>query len=403
MKPYKLSPTQGTIPVEKIVGRGKDLTRLEKVLNSQSVVIEEVRRMGKTLFLKKYAHISHEHQKVMYFTLQGKKDVNELIDTLMKSLLEEQSFGKLRIGWNAIKKIYNSVKPEKVAIESISFKLPEFKNKWKDVLTACLEDIAKRDKKDKESLVIILDELPIMIWDWINNGKAEQAKEFLDVLRANRQLLEDTGKVRFVICGSIGMQVVLKKLKNEFNYTGEPFNDMHPFSLGAMDSKDASFLCKCLLLDDFKVDGNDSKETLITLICELSERLPFYINILFSIVQNEFESELNIENIKKAYNLLLNEPKFSKVLKQLDERITIYYSEEEAYLMKNILDFISVSKEMVTDKDIIEAVGDDKNKIKESLYTLHSENYLKKKYKDGVNTYSFKYKIMKEWWKINMS
>lgn len=403
MKPYKLSPTQGTIPPNKTVGREKDLKRLEKTLEAQSVVLEEIRRMGKTLFLKKYAYIPHKNQKVIYFTLQGVKNVSELIDNLINDLRKEQSFGKLRIGWDSIRSLYNNVKPDEVEISTVSFKLPEWKTKWKEALTACLEDIAKREKDDKETLVIILDELPIMVWDWIQNNKAEQAKEFLDVLRKNRQLLEETGRVRFVICGSIGMQVVLKKLKDEYSYTGEPFNDMFPFSIGSMEPKDAKFLCECLFLDDFEIKKGENKKTLLNQISKYAEYLPFYINILFSIIRNECDNILSKVNIDKAYNMLLNEPQYSKVLKQLEERITIYYSEEEANIMKMILDILSKSDDKFGEKDLIDVLGLAKNKVKNGLYTLHSENYLVKDYKEEQNYYSFKYKIVKQWWKINMA
>jgi len=403
MKPYKLSPTQGTMPPDKIVGRKKDLKRLEKTLEAQSVVVEEIRRMGKTLFLKKYAYIPHENQKVIYFTLQGVKDVNELIDNLINDLRKEQSFGKLKIAWDSIKSLYNNVKPDEVDINVVSFKLPEWKTKWKEALTACLEDIAKREKDNEETLIIILDELPIMIWDWIQNNKAEQAKEFLDVLRKNRQLLEETGRVRFVICGSIGMQVVLKKLKEEYSYTGEAFNDMFPFSIGAMEPKDSEFLCKCLFLDDFEIKKGENKEELLNLISKYAEHLPFYINIIFSIVRNECDNILSKTNIDQALYILLNEPQYSKVLKQLEERITIYYTEEDAKNMKAILDFMSKSDDIVSEKELITTLGLEKDKVKNSLYTLHSENYLMKDFKEEQNYYSFKYKIVKKWWRINMA
>ena len=282
-KHYKLSPTKGTIPPRKIPGREKELKRLEKTLEAQSVLIEEIRRTGKTLFVKKYAYIPHKNQKVLYFTLQSIKDVNELIDTLMNDLRKEQSLGKLKIAWNSIKTIYNKVKPDSVDISLVSFKLPGWEKKWKEALTACLKDIAERENENDETLVLILDELPIMIWDWIQNGKAEDAKEFLDVLRKNRQLLEDTGKVRLVICGSIGMQVVLKKLKEDFSYTGEAFNDMPSFSIGAMKPEEATFLSNCLFLDDFEVAENEDLSVLLEKLNNYAERLPFYINILFSI------------------------------------------------------------------------------------------------------------------------
>lgn len=400
---YKLSPTQGTIPVNKIVGREKDLKRLDKTLEAQSVLIEEIRRTGKTLFLKKYAHISHKNKKVIYFTLQGIKDVNELIDNLMTDLRKVQSFGQLKIAWNSVKNIYDKVKPDSIDINTISFKLPEWKTKWKEALTACLKDISEREKEEDETLVLILDELPIMIWDWIQNEKAEQAKEFLDVLRRNRQLLEDTGKVRLVICGSIGMQVVLKKLKEEYSYTGEAFNDMASFSIGAMNPKEATFLSNCLFLDNFKKEKDENLDKLLEQINTSAERLPFYINILFTIIRNEFDDVLSSKNITESYNILLNTPKYSKVLKQLEERITIYYAVEEAEIMKSILDYISKQHNGVKEDDLLNKLNLKKRALKESLYILQLENYLTKELKEESNYFSFKYKLVKKWWKINMA
>lgn len=402
-KYYKLSPTKGTIPSNKIVGRIKDLKKLEKTLEAQSVLIEEIRRTGKTLFLKKYAHIPHKNQKVLYFTLQSIKDVNELIDLLMNDLRKEQSFGTLKIAWNSVKTVYNKVKPESVDVNLVSFKLPEWNIKWKEALTACLKDISERDNKEEDMLVLILDELPIMIWDWIQEGKATQAKEFLDVLRKNRQLLEDNGKVRFVICGSIGMQVVLKKLKEEYAYTGEPFNDMATFSIEAMKPNEATFLSNCLFLDDFQIAENENLDILLERINTYAEKLPFYINIFFSIIRHEFEDLLNLQNIDKAYQMLLTNPKYNKELKQLEERITIYYSKEEAEIMKSILDYISKQDNEVKEDDLLNKLNLQKRVLKECLYTLQLESYLIKELNEESNYFSFKYKLVKKWWKINMA
>ncbi|MFK7747273.1 MAG: hypothetical protein AB8B65_02670 [Kordia sp.] len=402
MKPYKLSPTQGTIPVNKIVGREKDIQKLEKMLESQSVVIEEIRRMGKTLFLQKYGFQAKENQHVLYFTLQGVISVNELIDILITELRSEQSYKGIKIAWDKIFKIYNSIKPD-IDVADITFRLPEFERKWKDVLGACLQDIAHRKKKEKETLVIILDELPIMIWNWIVNGKAEQAKEFLDVLRKHRQLLESTGSVRFVICGSIGMQVVLKRLKDEHSYTGEPFNDAARYNIGAMPTEEAYFLCECLFLDDFIIDSEDNKKELLKNICDYAENLPFYINRIFSIVRNKYDDVITIDNIKESYNLLLNDPQESKVLKQLEDRITTYYHKDEANCMKAILSFISQREKKTSQKKILKEIDFKENIVKECLHTLLSENYLIRELNGTKKQFSFKYQIVKKWWNINMA
>jgi len=403
MKPYKLSPTQGTIPADKVVGRKKDIQKLEKMLASQSVVIEEIRRMGKTLFLQKYEAQATKKQHAIYFTLQSTNSVNELVDMLITRLRSEESHGSFKIAWDKIRNIYNLVKPD-FDIGGVTFKLPEFERKWKEVLGACLHDIAHRKKKEDTTLVIILDELPIMIWDWIVNEKVEQAKEFLDVLRKYRQLLESTGSVRFVICGSIGMQVVLKRLKDEHSYTGEPFNDAARYNIGAMSDEEAYFLCECLFLDDFIInDTEENKDTLIKNICQYAENLPFYINRLFSIIRNKFDDIVSIKNIEASYNLLLNDPQESKVLKQLQDRITTYYNEEEANCMKAILSFISHKRKRTSQSKLLEELDFNENVIRECLYTLLSENYLTRELDNGKKYFSFKYQIVKKWWNINMA
>ncbi|MGB5982704.1 MAG: hypothetical protein WBG46_11230 [Nonlabens sp.] len=403
MKPYKLSPTQGVVPVDKIVGRKKELAQLEKKLASQSVVIEEIRRMGKTLFLKKFAHQANDRLNIVYFTLQGVKDVNELIEMLIEGLRIERSFAKFRIGWNKIKSVVNAIKPDEVDVVSFKFKLPIWKEEWKPLLNACLEDIAYRENDDEKPLVIILDELPIMIWDWIQRGESEKAKEFLDVLRKNRQLLEDKGRVRFVICGSIGMEVVLQKLKKEHKYTGEPFNDAAPFSLGAMTKEDAEFLSSCLLLDDFKVADGENEDKVIKHISDVTEGLPFYIHRIFSIIRDKFDSRLSMESVNTAYKFLIEDPFYSKVLKQLDERLDTYYPVKEAETFKSILNLISKSDDLVSEKEIAEKLNLEKKTVKSSIYTLLSDTYLIRDIEDQKNYYSFKYKLVKKWWRINMA
>ena len=403
MEPYKLSPTQGTIPPEKIVGRKKELGRLQKTLESQSVVIEEIRRMGKTLFLQKYEYIAPKNQKVLYFTVQGTKDVNELTDKLIERIRIEQSQGKLQIPWTNIKKLYNTAASAEVDINGVSFKLPEWKTKWKDAFEACLRDIAFREKTNDNTLIIILDELPIMIWDWIQQGRIEETKEFLDVLRKNRQLLENTGKVRFVICGSIGMEVVLKKLKEDYHYTGEPFNDAAPFEIGAMSIDDAMFLSRCLLLDGYAISEGEEAEILLQQLNGLAECLPYYINWLFSIIRNDYDSILSYKNIIEAYEDLLNRPNYSKVLKQLEERITIYYSMEEGDNMKEVLNLLSKSEESLGINKIIEKLTFDEKTVKSVLYTLLSENYLTRKMIGEEKHFAFKYNLVKKWWGINMA
>ncbi|HAK76301.1 MAG TPA: hypothetical protein DCM71_05195 [Runella sp.] len=402
MKPYKLSPTAGTIADDKIVGREKEIAKMLLLLDSQSVVIEEMRRMGKTLFIKKLAYkCKNTNNKALYFFLQGTKDLVELSDLLFSELRKEQSFGKFKIAFNGIKKLYNKLKPEEVDLDVISFKLPEWEVKWKDALSTLLEDIANRNNENDEILTIILDEFPVMLWDWIQGGKAQEAMEFLDVLRKQRQTLEAKGKVRFVVCGSIGLQVVLKHLKQKHNYMGEPFNETETFSLEAMSEEDAVFLCECLYLSDFKADIEDDKLEYFKRIVAFTEGLPFHINKIFTVLQQNYNSLLSQKNLEMAFEELLTAPNHFSTFKHLYDRLMIYYPDQESSVMVRLLNHLSKQIEPYGESELIRSIDNEPNLIKEALMILVSEQYLKRSFGENGRSYVFKYEIFKKWWKLN--
>jgi hypothetical protein len=402
MKPYKLSPTAGTITDDKIVGREKEISNLLLLLDSQSVVIEEMRRMGKTLFVKKLAYKCQDtNNKVLYFFLQGTKDIFELSDMLFASLRKEQSYGKLKIAFNGIRKLYNTLKPETVDLEVVSFKLPGWEIKWKDALNVLLEDIANRNNENDEILTIILDEFPVMLWDWIQDGKAQEAIEFLDILRKQRQTLEAKGKVRFIICGSIGLQVVLKHLKQKHNYMGEPFNETETFSLEAMSDEDALFLCECLYLSDYQVDIVSDKEMYFKKITEFTNGLPFYINKVFTILQQNYGGLLSEKSIQSSFHDLLTSPNHLKTFMHLYDRLKIYYPEKESAVMLQVLNFLANQVEVTHESKIIQSIDNEAIIINEALLVLVSEHYLTRSFDENGRAYIFKYEIFKKWWKLN--
>jgi predicted DNA-binding protein YlxM (UPF0122 family) len=399
--PYKISSTTGTIPDDKIPGKEKEIRKLMSLLEAQSVVVEAMRRMGKTLLLRKLAYKSKDsNNKMMYFFLQGVKDLPELSDLLFSELRKEQSFGKHMI-FDGIRRLYDTLKPEEVKLEIISFKLPQWKSRWKEVFSTLLKDLANRNNEKDEILTLILDEFPVMIWDWIQDGKANEALEFLDVLRQQRQTLEAKGKIRFIICGSIGLQVVLKHLKMKYNYMGEPFNETEMFPMEAMNQEDAIFLCRCLYLNDFRCENKEVLEENFAQIVKLTDGLPFYINKLFTVLQQNFNGVLSSENIENAFKELMTLPQHFNTFKHLHDRLTIYYPETESKNMLLIINYLSKQNESKEESEIISGIDSNTELIKEALMTLVSEHYLLRTFNDDTRVYSFKYQLIKKWWKIN--
>lgn len=409
--PFPLLPTIATIPDEQIVGRDKEITQLLRLLRSQSVSVEELRRMGKSMLLLKMAYLCNSKQlpvefekenfKAKYFSFQGRQNLGEVIDLLIEGLKEFKEWHQIDFSktYNVIREVFNSPKVE-IGGVGFSLNLPEYKKSWKEIFFTTLNDIAKAQEAAGGKLILIFDELPIMLWDWYMDEKHEDAMEFLDILRERRQALEKQG-IRFVYCGSIGIKIVLNTFRKNFKYSGEPTNEMAEFNLKPFSKEDSNFLCECFLLSEFQIKNEDKQECL-DLAYELSNGLPFYISTLFNLLQTEFDYEVSPSSIRNAYELILGDAKQHKAFKQLIDRLEIYYPKQKNIEMNVILNLLSNQDEFLEEADLYAQVDiDDKKSLKESLDILLEDHYLDRSLEGGKRSYRFKYQIFKKWWQIN--
>ncbi|WP_212005575.1 hypothetical protein [Chitinophaga sp. HK235] len=411
--PYPLLPTLGTIPDDQIPCREDDITKLLRLLKSQSVSVEEMRRMGKSLMLIKMAYLCNHGKlpdefkrhnfKARYMSFQGRQDLGQVIDLIMNSLKEFKEWYQLdfRKTYKFLRDLLDGVSVDALG-STFSVTLPEFRKSWKEILFKALDEIAEAQEKTKGILILIFDELPIMLWEWYKEGKHRDALELLDILRERRQHLEKRG-IRFVYCGSIGIKVVLSTFRSEFKYTGEPTNEMVEFTLNPFSKADHQFLCECILLSGFEVT-EEAKENCLTLLYELTNGLPFYTCHLFNIIQTDFDYSLSTATIKQAYELIINDTKYHGAFKQLEERLQIYYTTDIAKSMQKILTVLTMEDDYIREDQLLTKVNiEDEQKFKEAVSTLYGDHYLSRVISDGKRTYKFRFQIFKEWWRINIA
>lgn len=413
MKPFPLNPTVGTIKDEQIIGREQEIIKVLRLIKGQSVSIEQIRRMGKSMLLKKLAYRCNNNKlpkefendkiKAKYFSFQGLENLGQVIDILLKELEKEKAWYKIDFSktYDFIRKLVSTPSIE-INDAKFTLNLPEYKKSWKEIFFKTLDDIAERQENNESKLILIFDELPIMLWDWYKGGKYDEAKELLDIFRERRQDLEKKG-IRFIYCGSIGIKVVLSTFKKEFGYTGEPTNDMEEFNLGALIKEEAYFLCECYTLSGFTIEQKRNKENYWDLLYKLSDGLPFYISKIFNIIQTEYDCIINENNINGAHSLLLNDPRKHNAFNQLKDRITIYYPVEQQNLSLKILTLLSKENDFLSEEEIHQKLENDTSEINTTLYQLYGDQYLIREIKDEKRVFKFKYEIFKQWWKINIA
>lgn len=409
MNPYPLTPTAGTIASDKIVGREKEIDTLKTLLKGQSVILDDIRRMGKTMLLKKFAYLSvknDEPNKAIYFIFQGTPNVNALTDVLLNELRGKGKHGWLNVQMHRCHELYKKFAGSKAEVKyndvEFSFALPVFAEKWDATFRACIEDLADRQADKDETLTLIFDELPIMLWEWITTGKASEAMAFLDLLRTLHYSLKDGNRIRFVFCGSIGMEVVLARLKQEFQYTGEPFNYTKKYHLPPMGEADAQFLCECLYLSGFHCDEEAKKVVYFNQIIEAANSLPYFINAIFATLEVDHDSLLSEYTINQATRKLVTSTGSTfDVFKQLDERLTTYYP-NTAKIMRSCLNALAKAQSPLAEDALKRQLSFEEDETHTALETLWRDELLVRTFDEEDNRYyQFKYNLIKQWWKLN--
>jgi AAA+ ATPase superfamily predicted ATPase len=386
----------GIIKGEAIVDRENEIESLWNDLQTRSIVLASERRVGKTSVLRKmYEHPNHGWIPVIYWVERVREPIDfiqGLYDALTEEgILEEKSCHNL-------KKMYHKF----VGGEVIgNWKLPQLKDNWQTMLGTTVEEIVATGKK----VLIMIDELPLMLWNILEKGEtgAKTCMEFLDTLRELRNKFEGDRNIAFIFCGSIGLHIVIEKLKREYGYAGNPTNNMKKASLTGMDEAGAKLLCEKLS------EGNDycydEKVEVFSYLCQRTDSLPYYIQHVFAYLENLKEKTVTRKTIDDAIDFLHNDSKDEGEFRHYVERMKIYYHDNVKNVSLAILDNMVYTENYISEIEIIDTLqaknSYNEDIIKETLELLRNDHYLIRESKP--RRYKFKYTILQKWWKINRS
>lgn len=228
--------------------------------------------------------------------------------------------------------------------------------------------------------------------------------EFLDTLRALRQEFEPSDQIRFLLSGSIGLHLILKDLKENQGYRGNPINDVAIYNLSGMRREDIQLMCR-KYLDEEGI--NRINPTVFDERMFLStDGLPLYVQYLCERFQSARKKEVSPADIDSELRAMMDDPTVEWFSNAAD-RIKAYYAKIGAnHQASLILKFLSHAKSYVCEGKITEYIRSqmvlehDKNFL-ETLELLRLDNYLVRDTTHGDRRYRFRYGIMRRWWEIN--
>ena len=380
----------GNVKLEDIVGRDKLVERIISTLLHTSVIINEIRRFGKTTFLRLLETKVPEDWICVRATVQDARTTTELIELTLQSILNHAHIkDRNRIG-KIILEAGHAAKNAKVSFNGLEFSLnSEHKTNAFSTFRSILNGIGKQLIKEGTFMVIMWDEFPDAIRTIAEKEGKPAAEDIMKFFRARRENRE-MQNIRWVLTGSIGIHHVLRSLSGS-----DSINDVVTFSLDPLDSIYIRWMSKCLLLGINKdLNGSDR-------LADISGGIPFVLEMMIKYIR-DFDVEAP-QSAKEAERLLVDsasDVNLGRNWAPLLERVDFYYG-RHAKLAESVLDMIAAAP--MEQAMILELAKNrfskpvNENTLDTVLGLLFEDHYLK--YDILSQLYSWKYEPLRIIWR----
>ena len=387
----------GPVTGNAIIGREKEISQIWRTLQIRSVLLASERRVGKTCVLRKMADHPVDGWTPVQAFVESARHPIECVEKIYTEANQMEVRSSRGVWLGRIKSALQSMAGSEIA----GLKFPPIQKNWKQLLDALAEDIA--ENMDKRVLIMV-DEFPLMVNNVIEDHGPGVGMEVLDSLREIRQKYEPSGRVRFVLSGSIGLNLVLQHLRREHGYKGAPTNDMAQEVLSGMTIDDTELMCQ-RLLDEEGVRRMGPAEVRQRMF-EATDGLPHFIQHVCEQIQRSGVGHVTPEDIDRIVRELLDDPAVQG-FRDAADRIETYYKRlhvnEVAF---HILKMLCYEEDLVREEDILDyvrsqmVVGQDRL-ILSTLEWLRDDHYIIRDTATGERRYRFRYRIMRQWWQIN--
>lgn len=369
---------------EDFFGREKEIRKANRLLDSNhSLLLSAPRRIGKSSLAKRLIEEKKQQGwKCVYIDLEETTTEEGFLRLVIEAFKKNGIWKQLTEGMSkGLVSVLDRI--EKVTIGGVvDFNIG--KREEQEDLYKNLKELIKHD----EDTFIVVDELTLFlgILNKSENG-AEKVAFILNWLRSLRQVSKTN--VRWLFCGSVG----LRNFTSAMNL-GFTINDLMEFGLGELTREEAEGLLSGLC----KSEDMEMSEELINYTLEkLHWNIPYFIQVIFSKLAEEYEDEVTKESIDIAYNKLCSENYLSTWSERLSE-----YREYEVPA-RQILKALSTQSAGLEREAMLNILmtGQDASKVEEVDYILskvlemlENDGYILKM--DAIRT--FRSPLLRDYW-----
>lgn len=380
-----------------IIGRDAEIANLWRTLENNSILFTAERRVGKSCIIEKMHEHPAEGWVVLKCLVESKRHPSEMVGAIYDEARRQEVLSR-KAGWlSRFTKAYEAL----AGAEAGGWRLPPVERAWKRLLTLLIEGFAEGSQ---HRVVIVLDEFPHLLSNLADDGHPGLATEILDTLRELRQGHQASGKFRFLFAGSIGLHLVVAELKTRHGYTGNPMNDVAAATLGGMVHDDVDLMCR-RYLDEEGIQRLDP-ERFVTAMRRVTDSLPLYVEYVCQRFQRVNRTPVSPGDIAREVRQMLADSDvqwFSDAAERIDTR---YKRLDLHRIADEILRLLCLRRGALAEDQIVadlvqQGLAADSAGVRPAIELLLRDHYLTRSVSRGERRYSFKYEIMRRWWRLN--
>jgi hypothetical protein len=318
----------GQLAAENIVGRDNLIADMWGILEGRSIYMNDLRRVGKTMILRKMESDPPSGWLAVKRDLGGCHTAAEFATQAYRD--SKDVLGRKKRALRRMNELLGVLKGAEIAGV---LKLPSgTPAPWKEVLTRTFSDLEEQMAGAGQHFVFLWDEVPFLLDNVSKREGSPVAMEILDTLRS---LSQDYSRVRLVLTGSVGLHHVLSSLRAK-GYMNSPLNHMERIAPGPLASDDATELALSLLRGSNLACSEP--EACARALAEAVGNVAFYIHKLISRLPRR--KEIDPAFINATLQKEIAHPDNDWDLLHYRTRLPLYYGKDEP-LVLHILDAVA--------------------------------------------------------------
>ena len=365
---------------ENLHGREGELDELWSRIRNNSILLASPRRFGKTSLVKEMERAPRDGFEVVYLEVEGINRVQDFVSSLAEALSKPAQ-------QTLLQKFAKSVKEniEEAGLAQIYLKFRAGVDKdWAEDGSKVFEMLQNSEKKH----IIVIDELPSFL---LNLEASEDQNQSMGMFLRWLRQMRQTHDARFILCGSVGIDSILRR-----HSLSNTVNDLERITVHPFDLDTASSMVK-RLLDKSMIEYKPKHvQKILTEIGIPSP--PYFVQVMLLEVckMTDKEKAISEGTIDRAYQGVLN-ANGKEYFDWYYDRLKTEFSGDRLEAALSMLDHLALH-ESCTKSDLSRvfsnALGkEDKDAFLDVVSALESGFYITR----GKEC-SFRVKVLRDWW-----